>query len=265
MPEQTSEPNHADANETAKESTPVTEPSAEQADNAASCTKSRCCSPHTSIVISIIALLLAGYAAFTAAKGHDNTAIEARLGNMDNQIAGINDQIISLDEAVKSNRENLIQTKLKKALQNIQDIGDLAGEKTKETISEVETMLKTLTSISEQLDTPAASIEPASEPALEPATSPESTPPAEIIQPEPTPSESTQAEPAAAPEQPSAVEPTPTAPDTSATKPAPAKTKTTPAQPADTSSVAPTDSQAATGTPPADVTPAAEPSAPQAF
>ncbi len=252
--------------------TPASEPSkeqpAEQSGNQAdakSCSQcGSCCKPHTSLIIAIIALILAGYATFAASKGHDNTAIETHLGNLDSQISGINDRITTLDEDVKSNRENLIQTKLKKALQNVQDIGDLAGEGTKAAIHEVENMLKTLTSISDQLTNPSATeptapatIEPATEPAVEPAAEPETTPeataPAETEQPasEATPEPAAPAEPAANPADNSAVEPSVT---TSAAAP-------TAGIPAET----PSDTQATPNAPPADTAPAAEPSAPQAF
>jgi len=240
----------------------------EQAD-AKSCSRcGSCCKPHTSLIIAVIALILAGYAAFAASKGHDNTAVETHLSNLDSQIAGVNEQITGLSQEVESNRENLIQTKLKKALQSIQEIGNLAGEGTKAAISEVEDMLKTLTSLSEQFDAPAqteaapeAAIEPASEPATEPVANPETGPetsaPAENAQPE-----SAQTEPASAPDQPVPAEPTTTTPDSSAADPAAA---TTEAAPADASPIAPTESQAATDSPPADAAPATEPSAPQAF
>jgi len=247
----------------------ATKPVTEQSAESSCCKRGSCCKPHTSTIIALLALVLAGYAAFAASKGHDTSAIETHLGNLDSQIASVNDRIATLDEAVKSNRENLIQTKLKKALQNIQDIGDLAGEGTKAVISEVENMLKTLTSISEQLDTPAsteatpaasdaAATESAAEPTPKSTAVPEPTAPAEITQPESTPSQSTQAEPTAAPEQPAAAEPTTTAPDSSATDQVPATTEIAPAN-------TPAKDQTATTTPPIDPAPVAEPSAPQAF
>ncbi len=242
------------------------------------CKRGSSCTPHASIIIAFIALILAGYAVYSAAQGHDNSAMEARIAQMENQTTGISGQIARLDAQIKSNRENLIQTKLKKALQNIQDIGNLAGEGTKAAITEVENMLKTLTAISDQLASPAptettppASIESATEPAAEPETAPETSAPAKIVRPESTQSESTppepaQAEPSAAPEQPAAAEPTTTAPDSSAVEPAPATTETTPPGTTKTTPAkTPAKDQTASATPPTDTAPVAEPSAPQAF
>lgn len=219
-----------------------------------------CCKPHTSLIIAVIALLLAGYAVFTASKSHDNTAIETHLGNLDSQVAGINDRMTSLDEAVKSNRENLIQTKLKKALQNVQEIGNLAGENTKAAIHEVENMLKTLTSISSQLATPSetepaapAGTEPATESASEPATAPDATPAATA------PANNTaQPAPEASPAPTAPTEPAANPADSSAATPSASPPATTPTAPAET----PADNQPTPAAPSADIT---APSAPQAF
>jgi len=234
------------------------------------CTRGSCCKPHTSTIIAVIALILAVYAAFAASSSHDDSAVFIRLDKLDSQASALSEQlseqINTLKDEVKSNRENLIQTKLKKALQNIQDIGDLAGEGTKAAITEVEKMLQTLTSISKQLDTPApakstpaASIEPVVEPAPETATAPETTVPAKTAQPEPetTQAQPSTAEPAANPADNSSADQTTTTPESaSAAKKAPADITIKP----------PADTQPDANAPPADIAPATQPSsAPQAF
>ncbi|MFQ5519452.1 MAG: hypothetical protein ACE5E3_05580, partial [Mariprofundus sp.] len=71
------------------------------------------CRPHTSLYISVIALLLGAYAAITA--GADTTAVEKRVSELDSRIASVDMQVARLNKEVQSNREDLIQTKLKKA------------------------------------------------------------------------------------------------------------------------------------------------------
>jgi len=267
------------SNETAKV-TPSVEASASNAPDQPSqqstekscCTRGSCCKPHTSAIIAVIALILAGYAAFAASSRNDDSAVYARLDKLDSQATALSEQlseqINTLKDEVKSNRENLIQTKLKKALQNIQDIGDLAGEGTKAAITEVEKMLKTLTSISEQLQTPAptestpaASIEPASEPIAEPTPEPEvaaeSTAPAEITAP--VPEQPAITEPVTSPTDSSITDQTATTSETAPVTDAPADA------PADTPVDTPAKTQPTTNTAPADTAPAVEPSAPQAF
>ena len=112
------------------------------------------CNPHISLYISIAALLMAGYAVYVSSSTHDNSAIQSQITKLDNNVAGISDQLDALSSEVQSNRENLVQTKLKKALENIRDIRNLAEEGTKAAISEVEDMLQNLTDTSDQLNTP---------------------------------------------------------------------------------------------------------------
>jgi len=102
------------------------------------------CASRTPLYFSIIALLLAAYAAATASTGNSGD-IEKRLTGLDNQIANIDNQLVNLDKDVQSNRESLIQTKLKKAILNLQEIGNIAGAETKATITEVKGMLQALT------------------------------------------------------------------------------------------------------------------------
>jgi len=134
-----------------------TETPQENSGEKTSCKSSGCCGPHTPLYISIAALLLAAYAAITAGAG-SATDVEKRLTSLDNQIAHIDNQLVNLDKDVQSNRESLIQTKLQKAILNLQEIGHIAGAETKATISEVEQMLRALTS---------AVINPESTPATE--------------------------------------------------------------------------------------------------
>jgi len=111
------------------------------------------CNPHISLYISTAALILAGYSVFISTSTHDNSAIQSQIVTLDNKIAGISDRLNVLSSEVQSNRENLVQTKLKKALENIRDIRELAEEGAKATISEVESMLQNLTDIGERLKT----------------------------------------------------------------------------------------------------------------
>ncbi len=141
-----------------------------------SCKQGSCCKPHASLYISIIALALAGYAAFNVTS-HDNSAMQTQVDNLNNNLASINQQMETLNQAVQSNRDNLVQNKLKKALENIRDISGIAEEGSKAAISKVESMLQKLTNLGEQLITPAptpATTEPAAIeiPAVEPKAAP---------------------------------------------------------------------------------------------
>ncbi|RLL48991.1 hypothetical protein D8Y20_13390 [Mariprofundus sp. EBB-1] len=125
-----------------------------------SCSKSCRCSPHLSLYISIAALLLAGYAVYANNSTHDNSAMQSQIANLETKTADISDQLSTLSNQVQSNRENLVQTKLKKALENIRDISNLAEEGTKAAISEVESILQNLTDIGDQIKTPEATETP---------------------------------------------------------------------------------------------------------
>ncbi len=122
--------------------------------------KGSCCNPHLSLYISIAALLMAGYALFITTNKHDNSAMQSQLIQLDSKVAGLDDQLSALSHEVQSNRESLVQTKLKKALENIRDIRELAEEGAKATISEVEEMLQNLTELGDQLSTPEVSETP---------------------------------------------------------------------------------------------------------
>jgi len=119
-----------------------------------SISKKHRCHPHASLYISLVALALAGYAVFIANSKHDNSSMQSQITNMDNRVSNIDDQLSRLSSEVQNNRESLVQTKLKKALENIRDIRDLAEEGTKEAISEVENMLQNLTEFGKQLSSP---------------------------------------------------------------------------------------------------------------
>lgn len=135
-----------DENSTGKETESQTEKS---------CGTHTMCRPHTSLYLSIIALLLAAYAAITASSSVAPSDGEARLSLLERNVESLNEQVVSLGKDVESNRENLIQTKLKKALLNIREVSDLAKEETKATIAEVEKVLRDLTSL-EEATVPAA-------------------------------------------------------------------------------------------------------------
>ena len=114
---------------------------------------SACCKPHTALYISIIALALAGYAAFNTS-GRDNNDLETQMNQLDSKISNLNQQLETLSQAVQNNRDNLVQNKLKKALENIRDISGLAEEGSKAAISKVESMLQDLTTLGKQLIAP---------------------------------------------------------------------------------------------------------------
>ena len=208
-----------------------------------------CCKPHSSLFISLLALALAGYAVFSATSPRDSSAIDARIGQLDQQLSDIQNNMTSLSQQVQSNRENLVQTQLKKALQNIQDISNLAGDSTRAAISQVEGLLKSLTADTEPATPEAAA--PAESNAAEASPAADSTAvtqddaattPAAAM-----PADTTAApQPAAAP----AASPESTANPTADTTAGSTEAATT----ADTAT--PTEPQAA---------PAAEPTAPQAF
>jgi len=141
----------------------------------------------TPLYISIIALLLAAYAA-SAASVDNSTNIEKRLASLDNQVANIDNQLVNLNKDVQSNRDSLIQTKLQKAILNLQEIGNIAGEETKATISGIEQMLYGLTSAGKAAEEESAALKTEETPAVEsvdttaePATEqPAETTPAEV-------------------------------------------------------------------------------------
>jgi len=118
----------------------------ESTEDKKTCGTHSACKPHTSLYLSVIALLLSAYAAFTAANSAAPTDGEARLESLEYSVQNMDEQIIALSKDVESNRDNLIQNQLKKALLNIQEISGLAKEETKATIAEVEKTLHALTS-----------------------------------------------------------------------------------------------------------------------
>jgi len=123
--------------------------------------KGSCCNPHISLYISIAALLMAGYAVYVSNSAHDNSAMQSQVTKLESNVAGITDQLDLLNSQVQSNRENLVQTQLKKALENIRDIRNLAKEGTKAAISEVEDMLQNLTDMGDPSNIPEQSEVPA--------------------------------------------------------------------------------------------------------
>ncbi len=98
------------------------------------------------LYISIVALLLAVYAAAGVSKAPDTTAFQG----LESKVEGLSQQLDSLGKNVADNRSNLMQTKLKRALDNLVEAGDLATEETKARVTEIKTMLQNLT----HFDTP---------------------------------------------------------------------------------------------------------------
>lgn len=149
------------------------------------------CRPHTSLFIAAAALIVAGYALFSAPKTADTDLTDNRITAMESEIASLKAQLSALGKDVADNRENLIQTKLQRALTSIQDLGAVASQETRATISEVEKMLRTLSNAGDDNEAPAAAEPAAAAPATETA-------PAEAAPTEATPAESTPATPAEA-------------------------------------------------------------------
>jgi len=116
--------------------------------------KGSCCKPHASLYISVIALILAVYAVFNVNNSPDNSAITAHMTSIDERVTNINNQLESLSSEMQSNRDNLVQNKLKKALESVRDISNIAEEGKKSAISEVEKILQTLTDIGDDLSLP---------------------------------------------------------------------------------------------------------------
>ena len=129
-----------------------------------SCSAHSACKPHTSLYISIIALLLAAYAAIAAGTSTAPTNGEARLAGLESSVQILGEQVIALSKDVESNRENLVQNQLKKALLNIQEISGMAREETKATIAEIEKILHDLTSPAEAPASDADTSLPTTEP-----------------------------------------------------------------------------------------------------
>lgn len=115
----------------------------------------RCGSPHLPMVMSVIALLLAGYAIVTASSSKGIASLEARLGELDSRISSNSNQLAALSADVQQNRNSLIQARLKEVLLSIQEINGMADEQTQRSIAEAEKILLSLT----------AGNAPASEPA----------------------------------------------------------------------------------------------------
>jgi len=100
-----------------------------------------CCRPHTSLLVACIAIVIAIYALVADHNRTDKIQAQARLSNIEEQITSINTQLNTLGANVKRNRENLIHTKLQKALENVQEIGQIATTDTRSKLAEIETML----------------------------------------------------------------------------------------------------------------------------
>jgi len=177
------------------------------------CNTHNLCKPHTSLYLSVIAVLLAAYAAITAGTSTAPTNGEARLAGLESSVQILGDQVVALSKDVESNRENLIQNQLKKALLNIQEISGMAREETKATIAEIEKILHDLTSPAEAPASEAEVLQPTTEteaPAEEPVVvEPKAEEPSAEVAPEASVEETLEAGTAATEEQPAAVIETP--------------------------------------------------------
>lgn len=201
------------------------EPTSENTDtpseqNAAGCKSkpSGCCSPHMSLLVAGIAIVIAVYALVAGRNHTADMQVQDRLTNIEEQVASVNTHLDQLGEDVKSNREHLIHTKLQKALENVQEIGQMATTETRSRLQEIETMLHDIISPEVKETAPAPAAETPAEAPATPAEQPATTEPAPTTsapdtaaEPQ-TPADSTPPAPDA---------PAATTPDTSATdKPA---------------------------------------------
>lgn len=168
----------------------ITTESAEE--NKGACSRHSACKPHTSLYISIIALLLALYAAIAAGTSTAPTNGEARLTGLESSVQLLGDQVVALSKDVESNRENLVQNQLKKALLNIQEISGMAREETKATIAEIEKILHDLTSPTDPSASDAETTLPATAPEA-PVEETAAEEPAAEVAPEPAIEETTDA------------------------------------------------------------------------
>jgi len=122
---------------------------------------------HLPLILSIIAILLAGYAV-TASRSHAPVVknnshfkplstkvnklgskidrINERLDELGQNVQKINGRLNELGQNVQTNKVNLVQSKLKKLLLNIKEIAAIAKTETRNKISEVEDMLNAMTS-----------------------------------------------------------------------------------------------------------------------
>jgi hypothetical protein len=182
-------------NDTTNENIPEQKPETSNKSGCSSSCESSSCGSHSSLlIVAAAALLLAGYAAFTGTKSTDNSETEARIAAMESEISLLRGQVESLGKDVASNREGLLQTKIQRAITSIEEIGDIAGQETRDTIAEVEKMLRGLTAedtppaadtatatteLAPVQETPAAVAEPEASPAETPATDTAPTPEAE--------------------------------------------------------------------------------------
>jgi len=190
-------------NTTESDTTTPSNPTTEAAACKSKCAS--CCGPHTSLIVAGIAIVIAVYALVTGPNHTADMQVQDRLTNIEEQVTSINTQLNQLGADVQSNRENLIHTKLQKALENVQEIGDMATTATRAKLAEIETMLHEIISpASEEAAVPEDfPVSPDTEAAPDEAPAADATAPAEAAPAdETTPETSAQdapAEPATAP------------------------------------------------------------------
>ncbi|WP_018294322.1 hypothetical protein [Mariprofundus ferrooxydans] len=208
------------ANEPTSESTDA---ASEQNTAACKSKPSGCCSPHMSLLVAVIAIVIAVYALVAGRSHTADMQVQDRLTNIEEQVASINTHLDQLGEDVKSNREHLIHTKLQKALENVQEIGQMATTETRSRLQEIETMLHDIISPEVKETAPAPTAETPAEapvtPAEQPATT-ESAPAATAPGAADEPASSTEPQTPADSTAPAADAPAATTPDTSGDKPA---------------------------------------------
>ena len=129
-------------------------PQTETKSSCPSCAGAGC--NHLPLIVAFIALLLAAYAVISNQGNVSSGALDARLQQLDEQLAGMNQRIDSMASDVASNRENLVNTRLRKLLINIQEISSMAAEETRDRLAQVESLLQDITNPATEPATPEA-------------------------------------------------------------------------------------------------------------
>jgi len=110
---------------------------------------------HLPLILSIIAILLAGYAVTTSRSHAPATVVRnnshfktlnTTVNKLGSEIDRINDRLNELGQNVQTNKDNLVQARLQKLLLNIREIAAMAKAETRTKISEIEDMLDAMTS-----------------------------------------------------------------------------------------------------------------------
>jgi hypothetical protein len=98
-----------------------------------------------SLVLSLVAIILASYSFISTQLGSGTAEIKNQLNNINSKVDKIRDRLSDLDQGIESDRQVLIQAELRKALLYIQGIARLAKGETQAKIAEIEEILQSIT------------------------------------------------------------------------------------------------------------------------